>query len=422
MPCCNPSCPGVAGRQSFKYDYAIGKGQSRWNCVACDMPWERSWHVHYNGHAPPARGSKYGWRRWADYEEDDDEWDVEVPDGGSPAYDALPATYKAILADIIAAPDEESRQRGIDHFKDDDSPTGKAMLAAYAETMATKQAVDRPVLRHPVGEPAGVLDALKKEKNQAEQLHRQVSAALKKKNLQVLAIQERMAQDQKELLKAQQEQADLVALKEERCRELALKDQQMQAAIAQRERELLLQTGAPAAATIPESFSGPGQHDAQMLGLVEQFTSVIAEVRQNGTSNIQPLMDALAQLAPALAALRKPASNAAPATPPMGGSLLPTPQQELNEVSMAEGKRKPEGAAEELDEGEALAAASLLGDAASAAQKGVVERKKTKTSDQELSPSMAKTIADAEAISRLVNKNLRGADGSASSSAGQQLG
>ena len=198
VPCCNPSCPGVAGRQSFKYDYAIGKGQSRWNCVACDMPWERSWHVHYNGHAPPARGSKYGWRRWADYEEDDDEWDVEVPDEGSPAYDALPATYKAILADIIAAPDEESRQRGIDHFKDDDSPTGKAMLAAYAETMATKQAVDRPVLRHPVGEPAGVLDALKKEKNQAEQLHRQVSAALQKKNLHVLAIQERMAQDQKE--------------------------------------------------------------------------------------------------------------------------------------------------------------------------------------------------------------------------------
>ena len=55
-------------------------------------------------------------------------------------------------------------------------------------------------------------------------------------------------------------------------------------------------------------------------------------------------------------------------------------------------------------------------------KKGVVERKKTKTSDQELSPSMAKTIADAEAISRLVNKNLRGAEGSASSSAGQQLG
>ena len=89
---------------------------------------------------------------------------------------------------------------------------------------------------------------------------------------------------------------------------------------------------------------------------------------------------------------------------------------------MAEGKRKPEGAADELDEGEALAAASLLGDAPSATQKGVVERKKTKTSDQELSPSMAKTIADAEAISRLVNKNLRGAEGSASSSAGQQLG
>ena len=53
VPCCNPRCPGVAGRQSFKYDYAIGRGQNRWQCVACNMPWERSWHVHFNGHAPP---------------------------------------------------------------------------------------------------------------------------------------------------------------------------------------------------------------------------------------------------------------------------------------------------------------------------------------------------------------------------------
>ena len=29
VPCCNPRCPGVAGRQSFRYDYAIGKGQSK---------------------------------------------------------------------------------------------------------------------------------------------------------------------------------------------------------------------------------------------------------------------------------------------------------------------------------------------------------------------------------------------------------
>ena len=41
------------------------------------------------------------------------------------------------------------------------------MLAAYAETMATKQAVERPVLRHPAGEPAGALDVLRKEKNKA---------------------------------------------------------------------------------------------------------------------------------------------------------------------------------------------------------------------------------------------------------------
>ena len=271
------------------------------------------------------------------------------------------------------------------------------MLAAYAETMATKQAVERPVLRHPAGEPAGALDVLRKEKNKAEQLHRQVSATLQKKNLQVLAIQERIAQDQKELLQTQKEQADLVALKEEKSKDLALKDQQLQAAMAQRERELLLQTGAPAAAAFPESFSGPGQFDGQTLELVEKIASVVAEVRQNGNCNLQPLLDALALLGPALAAQHKPARSEAPPTPLVEADLLPTPQAELNEVSMAEGKRKPEDDAGEL------------------------EGKKTKTSDKD-SPSVAKTIADAEAINRLVNRNLRGPDGSASSSAGQQQG
>ena len=80
------------------------------------------------------------------------------------------------------------------------------------------------------------------------------------------------------------------------------------------------------------------------------------------------------------------------------------------------------GDAEEQDDGEESAAASLLGDATAAAQKGGVERKKTKTSDQELCPSLAKTIADAEAVRRLVNKSLRAAEGSASSTTGQQLG
>ena len=121
----------------------------------------------------------------------------------------------------------------IDHFKEDDSPMGKAMLAAYAETMATKQAVERPVLRHPAGDPAGVVDGLLKERNKAENLDRQAAANLQRKNLQLLAIQERIAQAQKEMLQTQKEQAEAVALKEETSKAFALKDQQLQAAMAQ---------------------------------------------------------------------------------------------------------------------------------------------------------------------------------------------
>ena len=94
------------------------------------------------------------------------------------------------------------------------------------------------------------------------------------------------------------------------------------------------------------------------------------------------------------------------------------PQPERNEVSMVEGKRKPGDDAEELEEGEAMAAASLFGDDACATQKG----KKTKFADKELSPSMAQTIADADAINRLVNKNLRRPEDAASASTAQQQG
>ena len=286
VPCCNPRCPGVAGRQSFKWDYAVGRGQNGTHCVACNMSWERSWDVHYNGAAPPTKGSKYGGLRWADYEDDD--WEDDEP-GASPAYDALDDVYKGLLAQIIALPDEAARQETIDHFKEDDSPMGKAMLAAYAETMATKQAVERPVLKHPAGDPAGVVDGLRKERNKAENLDRQAAANLQRKNLQLLAIQERIAQAQKEMLQTQKEQAEAVALKEETSRDFALKDQQLQAAMAHRERELLLQTGAQAT-TLPEPFAGPGQFDEQAKQLVEAVASLATMVRKVGCSNLQPLL------------------------------------------------------------------------------------------------------------------------------------
>ena len=85
---------------------------------------------------------------------------------------------------------------------------------------------------------------------------------------------------------------------------------------------------------------------------------------------------------------------------------------------MAEGKRKPGEDADDLDDAEAMAAASLLGDDACAAQKG----KKTKFADKVLSSSLAQTIADADALTRLVNRNLRKPEDAASASTGPQSG
>ena len=331
------------------------------------MSWERSWHVHYNGAAPPTRGSKYGGLRWADYEYDDD-WEDDEPEA-SPAYDSLDDVYKGLLAKIIALTDEAARQETIDHFKEDDSPMGKAMLAAYAENMATKQAVERPVLRHPAGDPAGVVDGLRKERNKAENLDRQAAANLQRKNLQLLAIQERIAHAQKEMLQTQKEQDEAVAHKKETSKDFALKDQQLQAAMAHRERELLLQTGVQATA-LPVPFAGPGQFDEQAKQLVETVASLATMVRKVGCSNLQPLLDALAQVGPALAAQCNTAASGAPPTTPLEVGVPPMPQPELNEVTMAEGKRKPEDDAGELADAEAMAAASLLGGEPSATTKG----------------------------------------------------
>ena len=58
IPCCNPRCPGIGGKQSFKYKHAVGRGQHGFHCMACNMPWQRSWEVHFNGRPPPAGGPK----------------------------------------------------------------------------------------------------------------------------------------------------------------------------------------------------------------------------------------------------------------------------------------------------------------------------------------------------------------------------
>ena len=423
VPCCNPRCPGVGGRQSFKWDYAVGRGQNGSHCVACNMAWKKSWNVHYNDEPPPrpppSKRFQHGGARWADYEEDDD-WEEDEPEA-SPAYGALDEVYKGLLAQIISLPSEEARQEAISHFKGDSSPVGKAMLAAYAETLATKQAVERPVLRHPAGDPAGVVDGLRRERNKAENLDRQAAAKLQRYNLQQLAIQERIAQAQNELVQNQKEQAEAAAHKEETSRDFALKDQQLQAAMAHRERELLMQTGGPAADR-PDPFAGPGQYDDQAKQLVEAVASLATMVRKAGCSNLQPLLDALAQVGPALAAQCNAAAGGAPPTPPLEPVVPTTPLLEpskTNMVDIQEGKRKSaDDAGEQADE-EANAVASFLGGEPSTAAKG---GKKTKTAVSEAIPALAKTIADVEAISRLVTKNMRRPEGAASSSAEQQRG
>ena len=57
IPCCNPRCPGLGGKQSFKYKHSVGRGQHGFHCMACRMPWQRSWEVHFGGRPPPPGGA-----------------------------------------------------------------------------------------------------------------------------------------------------------------------------------------------------------------------------------------------------------------------------------------------------------------------------------------------------------------------------
>ena len=94
---------------------------------------------------------------------------------------------------------------------------------------------------------------------------------------------------------------------------------------------------------------------------------------------------------------------------------------ELNEVSMAEGKRKPADSIE-VEDAEEMAAASLLGEDASGTQRGRSRSRKAKLAKQETSATLAQTQSDVDDIMRLVNKNLRRPEDAASLSTGQQQG
>ena len=425
VPCGNPRCPGIDGRQSFKYEKTIGRGQHGWECLACDMPWRHSWEVYFNGQLPPSWGPPKGGqrKRWADL--DDDEWDDEDDAAESPAYDALDDTYKGILSKIVALPDESSRQEAMDHYKSQDSPMGKAMLAAFTEVMATRQAAERPVLRHPAGEPAGDMEALRKDKNKAEMLHRSAAALVQKKSLEGLALQEQLAQIQAKVLQNRQEHAEAIAQEEETSKDLALKKQQMQAAIARRERELLLAAEAPSLPSKLDPVKSQEKRDEQAKKLVEAVSLAVTRVKP-GDEHLQGIIQAVLEaLAPLIGASqpgpKTSAGSEPPQTPPLSGEVQPTPLHELNEDSMDdinEGKRKPDDDAADFEHAEAMAAESLLGNGASAAKQG----KKPKVAAQVPAPTLAQTIMDADALTRVVNKGLRKPEGPASASGGLQSG
>ena len=83
-----------------------------------------------------------------------------------------------------------------------------------------------------------------------------------------------------------------------------------------------------------------------------------------------------------------------------------------------EGKRKPSDDTADFEDAEAMAAESLLGNGASAAKQG----KKPKVAAQVPAPTLAQTIMDADALTRVVNKGLRKPVDPASAFGGLQSG
>ena len=373
---------------------------------------------------PPARGPQGGGQHIN--VGDPGRWAGEAHSAESPAYDALDDSYKIILGKILSLPDEAEREAFMVSFKSHDNPeVGKAMLAAYTETMATRQAATRPVLRHPAADAAGDLASLRKERNKAANQAQQTGALVQRKKLQVLELQERLAQ-------AQKEEAEAIDLCEQHDKYFALKDQQLSAAMADRERLLLQEAGTPVpTASQQQPWHGLCQNEGQAMQLQQGMANAVTKLLEARGGNTPQVLDALLALgtpAPApippgaQAAQAEPAGAAAPPTPTLPVGPLPKPAPELNEVSMAEGKRKGvqqegEDDNEDIDDGEELAVTDLLGGEVTIIKKG----KKTKT-EKSFCPTLAQTIRDTELINRAISKNLRGPEAAASSSASQLPG
>ena len=193
----------------------------------------------------------------------------------------------------------------------------------------------------------------------------------------------------------------------------------MQAAMANRERLLLREAGTPTVPTValPQQLEGLCQNAGQAQQLAQALSLLFGKFVEANGGSVDKAMETLGTLVtPAQATQSKPDERPAPPTPPTSEAVLRPPATELNEVSMSAGKRKPGDDGGEADDAEEQAAASLLGEDASGAKKD----KKTKVGDKAFSPTLAQTIKDTDAINRLIDKNLKGPDGAASASTGQQ--
>ena len=240
------------------------------------------------------------------------------------------------------------------------------------------------------------------------------------------------------LAKAQKEAADAVEQNEQCLQDLALLDQQIAAAVAERERKLLHEAAAPAAPSDPiaQPLRRHCQNEGEAMELQQVLGMFVDKLMEANCGKLSGVVGKLKEVLSTIEAPAHPQQTAqertghmAPPTPPGseqalpgGPGALPPPTPELNEVSMVEGKRKggvqgPEDV-EEIDEAEEQAAAGLFGDEGATIKKG----KKTKTGDNTFSPTLAQAVQHADAITRLVNKNLRGPEASASASSSQQQG
>ena len=429
IPCGNPDCPGYNGTQSFKYANKIGKGQFGWHCMGCRHPWTRSWHIFMHGSPPPAPSRQPRREEWEDDDDEElsgspfvnsDAREWSNPGGkqlfqSSPAFNLLDESYKIILGKVLDM-EEVDREKALEHFRTmEDQDTGKAVVAAYVEQMAKRQAAVRPILKHPAGHQGPLLQ-LTREKNKAEKLSRQ-STAVSQKQIAILELKEKLAIAEKEM-------GDAVEQAEAHAQAYALATQALAAGMASKERQLLQGAAEPAKPDLPAEAKDLCHDEKQRVQLESAFSQAFGKLlaaSQGGT--YQKAIEALGLLSasfqghedttPATAGgVEKQAPSPTTAQGPgeTGGPVI----EKVEEVDMqaADGKKRvlPDDG---LDR-EKVAAESLFEEEVPEQSRGRSRSPREKTA-KAFCPTVAQTIKDTEAVMRLIKDNPAGNAGAASS-------